>query len=84
MVRELKALLSQPEEWQIAWPEAALLEELEEAKEVDWRLYVHVAQKGFVWRFSFKKVHFGKGKAPKGAWKTIRCPKPRSFYPLEW
>ena len=37
MARELKALLSQLEEWQMARLEAALLEDLEEAKEVDWR-----------------------------------------------
>ena len=37
MARELKALLSQLEEWQMARPEADLLEDLEEAKEVDWR-----------------------------------------------
>ena len=47
MARELKALLSQLEEWQIARPGAALLEDLEEAKEVDWRLYVHVPHNGF-------------------------------------
>ena len=35
MARELKALLSQLEEWQMAWPEAALLDE-EVAQEVDW------------------------------------------------
>ena len=36
MARELKALLSQLQEWQMARPETALLEDLEEAKEVDW------------------------------------------------
>ena len=36
MARELQALLSQLEEWQMAWPEAALLEDLEE----DMRLLV--------------------------------------------
>ena len=39
MARELKALLSQLEEWQMARPEADLLEDLEEAKEVDWRCH---------------------------------------------
>ena len=37
MARELKALLSQLEEWQMARPEAALLDDLEEAQEVDWQ-----------------------------------------------
>ena len=36
MARDLKSLLSQLEEWQMARPEADLLEDLEEAKEVDW------------------------------------------------
>ena len=60
MARELKALLSQLEEWQMARPEADLLEDLEEAKEVDWRskfLRLAAAMGGL------KKNYFFVGKA---------------------
>ena len=60
MARELKALLSQLEEWQMAGPEADLLEDLEEAKEVDRRskfLRLAAAMGGL------KKNYFFVGKA---------------------
>ena len=60
MARELRALLSQLEEWQMARPEAALLEDLEEAKEVDWRSkFLRLAAA----RGGLKKNYFFVGKA---------------------
>ena len=60
MAREFRALLSQLEEWQMARPEANLLEDLEEAKEVDWRskfLRLAAAMRGLKKNFFLSAKH---------------------------